>query len=136
MLSSHRLPEKNGLLAAAHERGIVPLAYSPLGQGRLSGKYSSENPPPSGRRFSDYPMSSIDPLVNVMREIAEKRDVPVSCVGLNWIMCKGVIPLPGARNAKQAEQNSRALGWRLDADEIAKLEAHSMEGKTSFWQQG
>lgn len=70
-------------------------------------------------------MEEIEPLLEVMREIAERRgqhrlcsssvcdtmlirhacvDVPVSCVGLNWIMCKGVVPLPGARNAKQAEQ--------------------------------
>lgn len=131
-----RLPESSGLLAACHERGIVPLAYSPLAQGRLSGKYSSSNPPPAGRRFSDYPMEQIDPLLSVMREIAERRGVPVSAVGLNWIMSKGAIPLAGARNAKQAEQNARAIGWKLDQGEIERLEQHSMEGKTGFWQQG
>jgi len=131
-----RLPEETGLIQAAHERGIVPLAYSPLAQGRLSGKYSAANPPPSNRRFSKYPMEQIEPLLEVMRGIAEKRDVPVTTVGLNWIMCKGAIPLPGARNAKQAEQNARALGWRLTDEEIVELEKHSMSGSTSFWQHG
>jgi len=131
-----RLPESDGLLEAAHTRNIVPLAYSPLAQGRLSGKYSVANPPPSGRRFSNYPMEELEPLLEVMRKIAEKRDVPVSAVGLNWILCKGVIPLPGARNAKQAEQNAQCLGWRLTDEEIAELERHSKEGSLSFWQKG
>lgn len=81
-------------------------------------------------------METIEPLLAVMRDIAEKRDVPVSAVGLNWIVCKGAIPLAGARNAKQAEQNSRALGWRLTQEEMIRLEEHSLKGKTGFWQQG
>jgi len=131
-----RLPESNGLLEACHARNVVPLAYSPMAQGRLTGKYSAANPPPSGRRFSNYPMEELEPLLDVMRRISKKRDVPVSAVGLNWILCKGVIPLPGARNAKQAEQNSKCLGWRLTEEEIAELEQHSKEGSLSFWQKG
>ena len=84
-----RLPETSGLIAAAHERSIVPLAYSPLAQGRLSGKYTTANPPPTGRAFSNYPMDQLEPLLAVMRKIANARNVPVSAVGLNWIMCKG-----------------------------------------------
>lgn len=63
-------------------------------------------------------------------------DVPMTAVALNWIMCKGAIPLPGARNAQQAEQNAKCLGWRLSEEEITELEAHSFEGGNNTWQQG
>ncbi|KAJ3172698.1 hypothetical protein HDU88_006028 [Geranomyces variabilis] len=131
-----RLPESTGLIAAAHERGIVPLAYSPLAMGRLTGKYSAANPPSDKRKFSAIPMEEIEPLLVVMREIAQTRDVPVSAVALNWVLCKGAIPLGGARNGKQAEQNAQCLGWRLTDAEVQRLEAHSKEGTTSFWQKG
>lgn len=47
------------------------LAFSPIAQGRLSGKYSATNPPPSNRGFGRYPMEEIEPLLDVMRKIAE-----------------------------------------------------------------
>lgn len=85
------------------------------------------------------------------------QDVPMTAVALNWIMCKGAfwregidyhadivaifpfakgaIPLPGARNAQQAEQNAQCLGWRLTNEEIAALEEKSQVGGNNFWQQ-
>ncbi|KAL7412747.1 NADP-dependent oxidoreductase domain-containing protein [Mrakia frigida] len=129
-------PLKNGLMEEMKKRGVVCLAYSPLAQGRLSGKYSAENPPPSGRRFSNLPMSQIDPLVNEMKKIAETRNVPVSAIAINWVLSKGAIPLGGAKNAHQAKQNGQALGFRLSEEEVLRLEALGAEGKTSFWQHG
>ena len=40
-------------------------------------------------------------------------------------MCKGAVPIPGAKNARQAEQNAGALGWRLSDGEVAALDAIS-----------
>lgn len=48
----------------------------------------------------------LDPLLNEMKSLAKKYDVPMSAIALNWVMCKGAIPLGGARNAQQAEQVS------------------------------
>ena len=48
----------------------------------------------------------MDPLLTEMRSLAEKYDVPMSAIALNWVICKGAIPLGGARNAEQAEQVS------------------------------
>ena len=53
------------------------------------------------------PMGDLEPLLELLREIANKYDVPVSAVALNWVIAKGAIPLGGARNAEQAEQVSR-----------------------------
>lgn len=73
-----RYPETSGLIAKCHELGVAVLAYSPLGMGRLTGKYTAENPPPSGRRFSNYPMTELNPLLTVIERIAKEHDVPMS----------------------------------------------------------
>lgn len=44
-------------------------------------------------------------------------------VALNWIICKGAIPIPGASTTKHVDDNLGALGWRLTAAEQAMLEA-------------
>jgi aryl-alcohol dehydrogenase-like predicted oxidoreductase len=49
-------------------------------------------------------MGQLEPLLETMRAIGKKYDVPVSAVALNWVICKGAIPLGGARNREQAEQ--------------------------------
>ncbi|KAG7562818.1 hypothetical protein FFLO_01773 [Filobasidium floriforme] len=130
------LPLKNGLLQYMKEKEITCLAYSPLAMGRLTGKYSAANPPPSGRRFSNIPMDTLEPLLEVMRRIAKAHDVPVSAVALGWVMAKGAIPLGGARNKSQAEQNAKALTLKMTSEEIAELDENALEGKTSLWQQG
>jgi pyridoxine 4-dehydrogenase len=44
---------------------------------------------------------------------------------LNWTICKGAIPIPGAKNARQAQDNVGALGWRLTEEQVAALDAAS-----------
>lgn len=136
-----RVPETGGLLAVCDELGVVPLAYSPIGQGRLTGKYSAANPPPGSRNFSNYPMAQVDEVVAVLRRVGAKHgDRSPSQVALNWLMAKGSVPIPGAKNAKQAEENAGALGWSLDADDLAALDAAALTEKKSlqnrFWQHG
>jgi aryl-alcohol dehydrogenase-like predicted oxidoreductase len=46
-------------------------------------------------------------------------------VALNWVICKGALPIPGAKTAKQAEQNVGAIGWRLTPEEIRSMELES-----------
>lgn len=134
-------PESNGLLGACRELGVTLLAYSPLGQGRLTGKYSARHPPPGRRQFSDYPMAEIEPLVAELRRIGEHHDGKTPAqVALNWLLCKGAVPIPGAKNADQAEQNAGALGWRLSEDEVRALDAVGKPGRRKLfhrlWQHG
>ncbi|MFT3893911.1 MAG: aldo/keto reductase [Anaerolineales bacterium] len=42
-------------------------------------------------------------------------------VALNWVICKGALPIPGAKNAEQARQNTGALGWKLTEVEAGKV---------------
>jgi len=46
-------------------------------------------------------------------------------VALNWLICKGAVPIPGAKNARQAQENAGALGWRLTDEEVAALDKAS-----------
>ena len=134
-------PETTGLQRACSELGVVILAYSPIGQGRLTGKYSAAQPPPGGRNFSNYPMQEIEPILDALRCLgAAHGNRTPSQVALNWLLCKGAIPIPGAKNGAQAEQNAGALGWRLEEAEVAELDALAKPGLRQWmhvvWQHG
>lgn len=136
-----RRPETVGLLAACRQLGVVPLAYSPIGQGRLTGKYSATAPPPGRRTFSAHPMEQVDRIVDVLRRIGDERgDRTPAQVALRWIIDKGAVPIPGAKNAEQAAQNAGALGWSLDPDDAAAIDRVALEGTRSLrnrvWQHG
>jgi len=134
-------PEKVGLLECCRELGVIPLAYSPIGQGRLTGKYSATNPPPKARDFSAHPMAEVDKVVDVLRRVgAAHGDRTPSQVALAWIIAKGAVPIPGAKNRQQAEDNAGALGWRMDETELAELDAVALSGTRTLnqrlWQHG
>lgn len=120
----NRTAEKDSILARCKELGIRLIAYCPLERGLLTGKYTPENPPP-GRRASKYAkiLAKIQPLLKYMIQIGQDHGGK-SCaqVALNWVICKGALPIPGAKNAEQAEQNAGALGWRLTDEEVARLD--------------
>jgi aryl-alcohol dehydrogenase-like predicted oxidoreductase len=135
------MPEKVGLLECCRELGVVPLAYSPIGQGRLTGKYSAAKPPPKSRSFSNHPMAKVEMLVDVLRRIGTDHEGRTpSQVALAWIIAKGAIPIPGAKSRRQAEDNAGALGWRMNDDELAELDAAAFYGTRGIpqrmWQHG
>ncbi len=123
----NRTVEKNGTLARCKELGVRLIAYSPLEKGLLTGKYSVDSPPP-GSRGRMYPelLPKIEPLLKLMTEIGQdhggKSNVQVA---LNWLIGKGALPIPGAKNAKQARENAGGLGWKLTEEEMAKLDEAS-----------
>ncbi|KAI9114602.1 hypothetical protein K1719_014300 [Acacia pycnantha] len=120
----YRAPEENGVKAACDELGVTVIAYSPIAQGILSGKYGPENPPtgPRGRIYTPEFLRKLQPLLNKIREIGEKYDKTNTQVVLNWLVAQGnVVPIPGAKNAEQATEFVGALGWSLNDDEIAEL---------------
>ena len=123
----NRMVEKNGLLDRCKELGVRLIAYSPLAKGFLTAKYNPENPPPGVRGNGAVPkLKRIQPLINLMWEIGNGHTgkSPVQ-VALNWIICKGALPIPGAKTAKQAAQNVGAIGWRLTPEEIKALDEAS-----------
>lgn len=121
----NRRIETNGLLSLCKELQITLIAYSPLAQGILTGKYTPDNPPPGirGYRYNRKLLTQMQSLIRHMREIGNDHDGKTPAqVALNWVICKGAVPIPGAKNAKQAQDNIGALEWHLTDDEVASLE--------------
>lgn len=121
----NRKIEDEGILKHCKELGVSIIAYSPLASGILSGKFGPDNPPKGfrRRRFSPQTLERIQPLISFMHRIgAEKGGKTPAQVALNWVICKGAIPIPGVKNVRQTEQNIAALGWRLTEEEIASLD--------------
>ncbi|RCJ24816.1 2,5-didehydrogluconate reductase [Nostoc minutum NIES-26] len=124
--------ESNGIFKTARELGVTILAYSPLAQGLLTGKYTSERAEtPSGARridprFNKEGLQKITPVINLLTSLGKKYDRTPAQVALNWLIAQGnVIPIAGVKTAQQVQQNAGALGWRLNDDEIGELEKAS-----------
>ena len=106
------------------ELGIKLIAYSPLALGLLTGKYSEQGPLPKGIRgllFRQI-LPGMRSLLACLQEVAQSRNKTMSQVAINWCICKGTIPIPGAKSVEQARENIGALGWQLDTSEIAELD--------------
>ncbi|MDX9992089.1 MAG: aldo/keto reductase [Anaerolineales bacterium] len=123
----NRSVEKNGLLARCQELGIRLIAYSPLAMGLLTGKYTPENPPPGvrGGRYTNK-LREMQPLIKLMTEIGQDLGGKSPAqIAINWLICKGALPIPGAKNTRQAEMNAGAAGWRLSEEQVNALDQAS-----------
>jgi aryl-alcohol dehydrogenase-like predicted oxidoreductase len=124
----HRNPERDGTLAACRELGVTVIAYSPIAQGLLGGKYTPANPPPGLRRtrVQGQLLTEMQPLLSLMKEIGSNHSGKTQAqVALNWLICKGTVAIPGAKNGRQAADNAGAMGWRLADEEVKALDAAS-----------
>jgi aryl-alcohol dehydrogenase-like predicted oxidoreductase len=127
-----RKPETSGLIKVCRDLGVTIIAYSPIAKGMLTGKYTPTNVPPGmrGRMYNPKYLARIQPLIGLLNEIGQAQGdangakTPAQ-VSLNWLMCKGAIPIPGAKNLRQAQENLGAVGWRLTDEEVAKLDEMS-----------
>jgi pyridoxine 4-dehydrogenase len=129
-------PLESGLMDVCQELGITVVAYSPLALGALSGKYTlSEDgrqvvPARPGVRLPDGPRALLirqvlpgaADLIRQLESIAQKRNKTVAQVALNWCVCKGAVPIVGARSSAQVRENLGALGWRLSNPEVQALD--------------
>lgn len=124
----YRKPEVDGVLDACRELGVTLIAYSPLASGALTGKYS-RNVRPGGlfRRFfpsfSGKGLEALQPVVDLLGKIGGRYSRTPSQVALRWlIQQENVLPIPGAKNAKQAAENTGALSFSLTAAEVESLD--------------
>jgi pyridoxine 4-dehydrogenase len=114
--------------AVCDELGIKVLAYHPLGQGTLTGKYDPDDrekmPSKQGfyYRMKRYLKATV-PLRKTLETIASKREKTCAQIAINWVVCKGAIPIVGAKDAQQANENFGAVGWSLSDEEVDELDA-------------
>lgn len=123
LLSTYPVTEL-GLKDTCEQLGIQLIAYSPLALGVLTGKYREPETFPKGVRGLLFrqlvPGAQI--LLDCLREISKENNKTMAQVALNWCICKGATPIPGAKTVVQAEQNLGTLGWQLTEGEILELD--------------
>jgi aryl-alcohol dehydrogenase-like predicted oxidoreductase len=122
----HRQPEVNGVLDTCRELGITLIAYSPLAMGALTGKYSSASKASGLRRFMPNfgrkEMDKVQPVLSLLSEIGAQYSKTPSQVALRWLIENPlVLPIPGAKNSRQAENNAGALTFSLSPEEVEAL---------------
>jgi aryl-alcohol dehydrogenase-like predicted oxidoreductase len=122
-----RRVESNGVLDACRELGITLIAYQPLASGALTGKYADGTRPTGLRRFMirhfrGSGRAAAAPVIALLREIGDRHERTPAQVALRWLIEQGdVIPIPGAKNGRQAAANAEALSFALNPDEIEEL---------------
>ena len=126
-----RTIESNGVLETAAELGISIIAYSPLAQGILTGKFHDEpgkvHAAGVRRYLSGFSRSGLDrtrPLVAVLKEVAAGHGATPSQVALQWIVgthAETVVAIPGATSTLQAIENAGAMKILLTPHEVQKL---------------
>ncbi len=119
---------------AAQALGIGLIPWAPLAQGMLTGKYERTGPA-AGTRMAEAGAETVEAwerrdrernwrIVEAVREVAEEAGQTPSQVAINWLLTRpGVAaPIVGARHVGQLEDNLGAVGWRLDPEQVARLD--------------
>jgi aryl-alcohol dehydrogenase-like predicted oxidoreductase len=117
------------MLPWAQRTGHIVMAWSPLAQGLLSGRYTETKRPSGGIRaanamFLPENMRAAGPLLGVLREIADGHDASPAQIALAWLVhFPNVVAIPGASSVAQLESNAAAADIRLSPDEHGALTA-------------
>lgn len=122
--------EKNGVLEAAKELGITIIAYSPLEMGLLTGKFHNDpgliaSRPLLRRVRMRRRLESSRPVLGLLNEIAEKYNVSVSQVVLNWTINfhgETIVAIPGASKPSHAQESAGAMDFELTRDEMMQID--------------
>lgn len=130
--------EENGVLALAQEKKITIIAYSPLEQGILTGKFH-DNPEliksrPGPRKYMKWfkprGLEAARPLIETLKNIGERVNAAPEQVALNWLVNrhgKTVVAIPGASKPRHAQSNARALAFQLSPEEMDRIDQASRE---------
>ncbi len=128
------------LVARGPDREIVPyaqgsdrivIAYSPLGQGLLGGRYDKDHPPSGPARkmnalFLPENREKAQGLIDALREIGRAHDATPAQVALAWVIRHpNVVAIPGASSVEQLERNVAAADLELTEEEFDRLTQES-----------
>ena len=151
-LASNQLPihmldrriEHNGVLETARELGVTLIAYSPLAQGVLTGRFHDDPTrvrslpyarrsrlSPSSRSLTSAGLLRTRPLIDGLRAVGEAHGASVAEVALAWLVTyygDTVVAIPGASRPEQATAAAEAMGLELTDGEMARLDELSAAG--------
>jgi aryl-alcohol dehydrogenase-like predicted oxidoreductase len=131
----NRKIESNGVMDMAKELGITIIAYSPLAQGLVTGKFH-DNPEllknigfrKYSSRFKPEGLRKSKPVIMLVKELAVKYNVTPSQIALNWLIHfhgETVVAIPGATKEIHVKENTGAMSFRLSDEDMAKLDKES-----------
>jgi aryl-alcohol dehydrogenase-like predicted oxidoreductase len=126
-----RDPSQNGVLATCRELGIGFVAYSPLGRGFLSGRFTSPDQLDegdfrrNGPRFTGENLDANLKLAGKVAEIAESKGVTPAQLAIAWVLAQGddIVPIPGTKRRRYLEQNAGAADVQLTDEDVRRIEA-------------
>jgi len=122
------------LMPLGLDQGVGAIVWSPLGWGRLTGKIRRGQPLPASSRLHETagfapPVDEerLYRVVDAMDQVAAETGKTLPQIALNWLLRRPTVAsvLIGARDEAQLRQNLGALGWQLDAAQVARLDAAS-----------
>lgn len=118
----------NDLVPYAERQDRLVIAYSPLAQGLLGGRYTVDHRPGGVRAanplFGTENLRRAEPLMVTLRQVAEAHGIEPAQAALAWLIgLPNVVVIPGASSVEQLEFNVAAAEIRLDADAQAALTA-------------
>ncbi|MFO8043474.1 MAG: aldo/keto reductase [Alkalispirochaeta sp.] len=131
--------ERNGVLDAAQDLGISIIAYSPLAQGVLTGKFHGDEQISSRRgprkwlkRFKPEGLEATQPLIEELQRSAHDHRATAAQIALAWTTQRHgeqVVAIPGASSVSQAQSNAEALAIELSPEELDRLGDAGLEAE-------
>ena len=130
-----RQPEAE-ILPTCRELGIGFVAYSPLGRGFLSGRFTSPDELAendfrrSQPRFQGENLEANTRIVAKLREIAEEKDITPAQLALAWVLAQGddIVPIPGTKRRTYLEENAAAADIELTDEDLARIDDGAARG--------
>jgi aryl-alcohol dehydrogenase-like predicted oxidoreductase len=127
--------ESNGVMDQAKKLGITIIAYSPLAQGLVTGKFH-DNPEllknigfrKYSSQFKPAGLAKSKPVVMLVKELALRYHATPSQVALNWLIHNhgdSVVAIPGATKEIHVKENTGAMSFRLSDEDMVRLDKES-----------
>ena len=124
------------ILPAVRELGIGFVAYSPLGRGLLTGRFKTLEDLPandwrrSNPRFQGENFQKNIDLVARVEQLASEKGCTPAQLALAWLLARGpdIVPIPGTKRRARLEENAAAVGIKLTAADLARIEGVAPKG--------
>lgn len=122
----YREPEKE-MLPLLEELGIGFVPFSPLGKGMLTGRFgakarfAADDFRSSIPRFAPENLEANQAVVDLVRDLAHKKETTPARIALAWVLAQGksIVPIPGTKTVARLEENSGAADIVLTDEELA-----------------
>jgi aryl-alcohol dehydrogenase-like predicted oxidoreductase len=128
----NRKIESNGVMDMAKELGITIIAYSPLAQGLVTGKFHDQPELLKNIGFRKYSsgfkkagLEKSLPVITLVKELARKYNVSPSQIALNWVINfhgDTVVAIPGATKDTHVKENNGSMSFKLSEEDLVKLD--------------